>query len=185
MSRKQPKTILTDQSAAMAKAISEVFNESHHHLCVWHIYQNAAKNLSHVFNRSSQFASDFGTCVYEYEDEEEWLYAWNDMIEKDDLKGNKWLKDLFVVKEKWALVYGRHTFISDMMSTQRSESMNNVLKEYLKPSHSLLHFFEHYERLLEDRRYQELIADFKMMQITPMLLTNVKMLRHAAEIYAP
>ncbi|KAM1680395.1 hypothetical protein ACFX2K_038075 [Malus domestica] len=54
-------------------------------------------------------------------DEEEWLYAWNDMIEKYDLKGNKWLKDLFAVKEKWALVYGRHTFTADMMSTQRSE----------------------------------------------------------------
>ncbi|KAM3001139.1 hypothetical protein FF2_037465 [Malus domestica] len=71
-----------------------------------------------------------------------------------------------------------------MMSTQRSDSMNNVLKKYLKPSHSVLLFFEHYERLLEDKQYQELIADFKMMQTTPMLLTNVEMLRHAAEIYA-
>ncbi|KAM1884958.1 hypothetical protein ACFX14_037693 [Malus domestica] len=44
----------------------------------------------------------------ESKDEEEWLYAWNDMIEKYDLKGNKWLKDLFAVKEKWALSYGRH-----------------------------------------------------------------------------
>lgn len=55
MSRKQPKTILTNQPAAMAEAISKNFNESHHRLCVWHIYQNAATNLSHVFNRSSQF----------------------------------------------------------------------------------------------------------------------------------
>ncbi|KAM1683306.1 hypothetical protein ACFXTN_031488 [Malus domestica] len=182
---KQPKTILTYQFATMAKAISDVFKESHHRLCVWHIYQNAAKNMSHVFNRSNQFASDFCTCVYEYEDEEEWLYAWNAMIEKYDLKGNKWLKDLFVMKEKWALVYGRHTFTANMMTAQRTESMNNVLKKYLKPSYSLFHFFKHYERLLEDRRYQELITDFKMMQTTPMLLTNVEMLRHAAEIYAP
>ena len=34
MSGKQPKTILTDQSAAMAKAIAEVFDELNHHLCV-------------------------------------------------------------------------------------------------------------------------------------------------------
>ncbi|KAM1202449.1 hypothetical protein ACFX2J_018393 [Malus domestica] len=34
MSGKQPKTILIDQYAAMAKAISEVFNKSHHRLCV-------------------------------------------------------------------------------------------------------------------------------------------------------
>lgn len=52
MSRKQPTTILTDQSAAMAKAIVEVFPKSHHRLCVRHIYQNAAKHLSHVFHSS-------------------------------------------------------------------------------------------------------------------------------------
>ena len=34
MSRKEPKTILKDQFAAMAKAIAEVFDELNHHLCV-------------------------------------------------------------------------------------------------------------------------------------------------------
>ena len=34
MSGKQPKTILKDQFAAMAKAITEVFVELNHHLCV-------------------------------------------------------------------------------------------------------------------------------------------------------
>ena len=43
-------TILTDQSAGMAKAINEVFPKPNHHLCVWHIYQNIAKHLSHVFH---------------------------------------------------------------------------------------------------------------------------------------
>ena len=75
MSGKQQKTILTNQSAAMAKAIAEVFVESNHHLCVWHIYQNAAKKLSHVFHSSKQFTTDLGNCRYDYEDEDEWLVA--------------------------------------------------------------------------------------------------------------
>ncbi|XP_033136342.1 protein FAR1-RELATED SEQUENCE 5-like [Brassica rapa] len=50
MSGKQPRTILTDQSAAMANAIVKVFPETKHRLCVWHIYVNAAKNLSRVFH---------------------------------------------------------------------------------------------------------------------------------------
>lgn len=185
MSGKQPRTILTDQSAAMAKAISEVFPETHHRLCVWHIYQNAAKNLSHVFHISKQFAYDFGKCVYDHENEEKWLLAWNDMLQKYNLTSNIWLGDLFEERKKWALVYSRHTFTADMMSTQRSESMNNVLKKYLMPSHNLLRFFEHYERVLEDRRYEELIADFKMMQTSPILVTNAEMLQHAVDIYTP
>ncbi|CAN1131790.1 Protein FAR1-RELATED SEQUENCE 5 [Linum perenne] len=83
------------------------------------------------------------------------------------------------------MVYGRHMFTTDMMSTQRSESMNNVLKKYLKPKHNMLYFFEHYTRLVEDRRYKELLAEFKMRDTSPMLKVNVEMLRDAPMIYTP
>ena len=185
MSGKQPKTILTDQSAAMANAIVKVFPETKHSLCVWHIYLNAAKNLSHIFHGPDQFAMDFGKCVYDHEEEEDWLLAWSDMLNKHKLTENKWLKNLFEVKEKWAMVYGRHTFTADMVSTQRSESMNSILKRYLKSSFDLLTFFKHYERVLDDRRYKELVADFGMMHTSPVLVASVEMLQHAEEVYTP
>ncbi|RID47535.1 hypothetical protein BRARA_I04121 [Brassica rapa] len=185
MSGKQPKTILTDQSAAMANAIVKVFPETIHRLCVWHIYVNAAKNLSRVFHGPDQFAMDFGKCVYDHEEEEDWLLAWSDMLNKHKLTENKWLKNLFEVKEKWAMVYGRHTFTADMVSTQRSESMNSILKRYLKRNFDLLTFFKHYERVLDDRRYKELVADFGMMHTSPVLVVCVEMLQHAEEVYTP
>ncbi|CAN0924845.1 Protein FAR1-RELATED SEQUENCE 5 [Linum grandiflorum] len=181
--RKQPKTILTDQSAAMTKAIKEVFIKTNHRLCVWHIYQNAAKHLSHVFHGSKQFTSDFSSCVYDYEDEDEWLTAWNNILKKYNLENNEWLHGIFSEKEKWAMVYGRFMFIADMKSTQRSESMNNVLKKYLKPKHNMLYFFDHYSRLVEDRRYQELLAEFKMRDTRLLLKVDVDMLRHASRVY--
>ena len=91
------------------------------------------------------------------------------MLEKHGLAENKWLKDLFELREKWAKVYGRQTFTADMMSTQRSESMNNILKNYLKRGYNLLCFFEHYERVLDDRLFKELTADFSMMYTSPVL----------------
>uniref|UniRef100_A0A0D2ZVX2 Uncharacterized protein n=1 Tax=Brassica oleracea var. oleracea TaxID=109376 RepID=A0A0D2ZVX2_BRAOL len=185
MSGKQPQTILTDQCAAMANAIGKVFSETKHRLCVWHIYQNAAKRLSHVFHGPDQFASDFGKCVYDHENEVEWLSAWSEMLEKYGLTENKWLKNLFELREKWARVYGRQTFTADMMSTQRSESMNNILKKYLKRGHNLLRFFEHYERVLDDRRFKELTADFGMMHTSPVLSAPVEMLQHAVDVYTP
>ena len=111
----------------MARAIAEVFPESNHRLCVWHIYQNAAKHLSHVFHSFKEFTDDFSHCMYDYEDEDEWLLAWNNTLEKYGLTNNKWLGGIFDVKEKWAMVYSRHMFTADMKSTQHSESMNNVL----------------------------------------------------------
>ena len=148
---KQPKTIFTNQSAVMANAIEDVFPKSNHRLCVWHIYQNAAKRLHHIFNSSSQFQNDFSNCVYDFEGENEWIVAWNYMLETYDLTDNPWLREMFDVKEKWCMVYGQHMFTADMKSTQCSESMNGVLKKYLKPKHSLLQFFGHYSKVLSNK----------------------------------
>nr|XP_016514617.1 PREDICTED: protein FAR1-RELATED SEQUENCE 5-like [Nicotiana tabacum] len=48
MSGKTPKTLFTDQHAAMSKAISFAIPVVHHRLCVWHMEQNAAKHLNQV-----------------------------------------------------------------------------------------------------------------------------------------
>ncbi|KAL3523119.1 hypothetical protein ACH5RR_015953 [Cinchona calisaya] len=88
MSGQKPKTILTDQDVAMAKAFASKWPETQHRLCIWHIYQNAANHLN-----------------------------------------KEWLKRKFGIKKKWALVYGRQMFCADMATTQRSESMNRVLKK--------------------------------------------------------
>ena len=84
------------------------------------------------------------------------------MLEKYNLTNNKWFYGVFDLKEKWAMVYSRHMFTTDMKNTQRSESMNNVLKKYLKSKYNLLPFLGHYSRVLADKRYQELQVEFKM-----------------------
>ena len=39
------------------------------------------------------------------------------MLKEYGLTDNKWLCSIFDVKEKWAMVYGRHMFTADMKST--------------------------------------------------------------------
>ncbi|XP_062119244.1 protein FAR1-RELATED SEQUENCE 7-like [Humulus lupulus] len=163
---KKPKTILTDQNTAMANALESQWPETYHRLCIWHIYQNATKHLSSsVFKKFRQFATDFGDCIYEFEEEDEFIEAWKNMLERYNLKDNDWLERMFKLKEKWALVYGRDSFCANMTTTQRSESMNNVLKHYVSYQHSMLRFFQHFERLVDDRRYEESKADFKTTQL--------------------
>ncbi|KAG7585878.1 Zinc finger PMZ-type, partial [Arabidopsis thaliana x Arabidopsis arenosa] len=41
------------------------------------------------------------------------------------------------------------------------------------------------KRVLEDRRYKELVADFNMMHTSPVLCATVEMLQHAEEVYTP
>ncbi|XP_010269017.1 PREDICTED: protein FAR1-RELATED SEQUENCE 12-like [Nelumbo nucifera] len=184
MSGKQPITILTDKDAAITHAIEHVFPKTSHRFCIWHIYQNAANHLQIIFATSS-FQEDFRRCIYEYEEEGEFLRAWNDMLIKYDLKENVWLQELFEVKEKWALAYGRNHFCADIVSTQRSGSMNMSLKGYLKSTLDLFQIFNHFERVVADYRLKELEMDVKMSQSTPHLPFPIQMLRQAASIYTP
>jgi zinc finger SWIM domain-containing protein 3 len=66
MSSKHPSTIFTDQDAAMAAAIAFVLPNTSHRLCLWHIYLNAAKHLSHVIHEHpKEFLPAFKSCVHE------------------------------------------------------------------------------------------------------------------------
>ncbi|XP_055961887.1 protein FAR1-RELATED SEQUENCE 5-like [Mercurialis annua] len=133
----------------------------------------------------SSFKWLFETFLSAMSDEDEWLQAWNSMLNKYMLTDNKWCSGIFEVRKKWAMVYGRHMFTADMKSTQRSESMNNVLKKYLDAKNNFIHFFDNYDRLLSDKRYDELLIEFRMRERVPVLQANVEMLRHASKVYTP
>ncbi|SPT21134.1 unnamed protein product [Triticum aestivum] len=186
MSGKHPRTILTDEDAAMAKAISKVLPHSHHRLCVWHMNQNACKHLAGVVEEYKKFNADFQHCIYDIEEEEDFINEWNRMLERYGLRDNTWLQRLFEKREQWALVYGRNTFSAHMSTTQRSESMNNELKRYISIKYDMLTFFEHFERLVADKRFVEVKCDFKASQSTPKLKAEGSyVLRQAATTYTP
>ncbi|KAH7683678.1 zinc finger SWIM domain-containing protein 3 [Dioscorea alata] len=184
MRGKQPKTILTDQSMAITSSMSMAWPGTIQRLCLWHVYQNASKHLNHVFQGSKTFSKDFARCIYDYEDEEEFLAAWRMILEKYDLRNNEWLGKLFEDRDKWALPYRREIFCADIKSTLQNESLSNVLKKYLSPQLDLLSFFKHYERVVDEHRYAELQADFQASQSFPRIPPS-KMLRQAANLYTP
>ena len=157
--------------------------ETYHILCLWHIYQNALKNLNHLFKSQKTFNADCRSCIDDGEYEEEFISAWENMLEKYDLQENEWLQDLFKEREKWAMVYGRNTFSAGKKSTQLSESFNSLLKDYLKFDLDSVQFFKHFQRAVDDVCYNEVCANYDMSQKIPTLKVNVPLLRHARDIY--
>ncbi|XP_047333567.1 protein FAR1-RELATED SEQUENCE 5-like [Impatiens glandulifera] len=185
MGEKKPTTILTDQDAAIAKALVLRWPETHHRLCIWQIYQNATIHLSGVFLEFKEFAKSFASCIYDFDEEEDFIAAWNQMLTQYSLEENDWLRHMFLIREKWALVYGRHIFCADMTTTQRSESMNSIVKRYVTYKHKFLDFFNHFERLLEDRRYEELKIETQSKLSVPFLEFPIVILKQANSIYTP
>ncbi|KAG0467708.1 hypothetical protein HPP92_018700 [Vanilla planifolia] len=184
MHGKLPTTILTDESAVISSALAAVWPESMHRLCVWQIYHSCMKQLNHVFQSSKTFVKDFTKCIYNFEDEDEFLLGWRGLLDKYDLRSNDWISKLFEIRERWALAYGRHIFCADIKSTLQSESFSSELKKYLAPQYDLESFFHNYEKVLSECRYAELQADFHASQSFPRIPPS-KMLRQAASMYTP
>ncbi|XP_039133193.1 protein FAR1-RELATED SEQUENCE 5-like [Dioscorea cayenensis subsp. rotundata] len=183
MRGKQPITIFTDQDAAMAKAIAKVFPKTYHRICSWHLFQNALKHLGHAFRKSNKFGADFKSCMYDFEYDEDFINAWDSLLEKHKVRDDKWCMNIFEERIKWPMAYGRHAFSAGIRSTQLCESFNSRMKCYVKPRFNVLEFFTRFEKLLDDVRYQELESNYEMRHFKPPLKMNVPILRGARDVY--
>ena len=184
MCGKKPKTIFTDQDAAMAKAISLVMPDTYHCLCVWHIMQNAMKHLGHLFKEGSEFSKRFNACIFDYKTEEELFTHWEALLNDYDPLREGWLPSIFTLKEKWAKAYIKKVFSAGMRSTQLSESLNADLKNYLKVDLDIIQLFTHFERVLDDKRYKEWEAEYNCQHKLPRLkMKKAGMLVQASKLY--
>ncbi|KAL3506474.1 hypothetical protein ACH5RR_031856 [Cinchona calisaya] len=50
---------------------------------------NEANHLSGVFGEFKSFANDFSKCIYDFEEEEDFVEEWNKILDKYDLQDNK------------------------------------------------------------------------------------------------
>jgi hypothetical protein len=195
---KQPKTIYTDQDSAMGKAVKEVFVDAWHGLCTFHIMQNAVKHLVQlgkeesntspdhtveVSEKESSILTDFSACMYEYEDKATFEHAFNIMRTKTTKQS--WLDSIYKVKEKWVECYMQDVFTLGMRSTQLSESLNSDLKRHFKCDFDIIRFFKHFERLVQDKRNNELNAEFESRKKMPRIKMRTPMLIQTSKLYTP
>ncbi|KAM0893729.1 hypothetical protein ACQ4PT_024923 [Festuca glaucescens] len=168
----------------MAKAIEKVFPGTKHRLCLWHIYQNAAKHLSHVISNHPRFLVDFKRVVYLENSVAYFEQKWQELLVTYDLVENSWIQTLYGLREKWAAVYRNDSFSADMTSTQRSEGMNNVFKKQFRKKLCVSELLVEYEKCAASLRGNELDADSKSRKSKPVpFVRNLPMLKTAAESY--
>jgi zinc finger SWIM domain-containing protein 3 len=85
----------------MAGAIAYVFPNTSHRLCLWHIYLNAAKHLSHaIHEHHKKILPAFKRCVYEDRSEEYFQRKWNELLTDYKFEENSWLLNLYDLREK-------------------------------------------------------------------------------------
>jgi hypothetical protein len=161
-----PQTILTDNDLAMTDAIRSVLTDNHgtkHGLCIWHMLKNIKSNMtSKLGSNYNTFHSDLMKCLNHYIDRDEFEERWKDIMENGNyVEAKSYLEVLNQWRKRWAPAYLKDYFFADMSSTQRGESMNRLLKNFVDSKTTLTEFLAAFERALDHREEAEHVAAYK------------------------
>lgn len=183
MTGRLPVSITTDHDTIIQSAIMQVFPDTRHRFCKWHIFNKCQEKLSHVFLKYPHFEADFHKCVNLTDSVDEFESCWLSLVDKYGLRDHEWLQALYSSRRQWVPVYLRDTFFAEMSITQRSDSMNSYFDGYVNASTTLNQFVKLYEKALESRNEKEVKADYDTMNTLPLLRTPSPMEKQASELY--
>ncbi|XP_076930568.1 uncharacterized protein LOC143595439 [Bidens hawaiensis] len=97
---KQPQMVLTDQDATMKQAVSTVLTESTHKLCMWHVTNKIPVKGEMQVNE--EIRCHVNKLVWNvFIKPETFESRWHQLIDDFNLSENKWLKDMFAIRDRW------------------------------------------------------------------------------------
>ncbi|XP_044400061.1 protein FAR1-RELATED SEQUENCE 5 [Triticum aestivum] len=181
MHQNHPRSVITDGDHAMARAILQVWPNTDHRLCSWHIEQNMVRYL-----RNPKL-SDFRKLIYRAFEVDEFERGWLQfnkhygITEKDT-----WICRMYELRKKWSAAYTKGRYFLGMRSNQRSESLNSTLHVQLDRRMRLIDLLQHHEHCISVMRRNEAAMDAVASQTVPFTeLTADPLEKNASYIYTP
>jgi hypothetical protein len=139
----------------MEVAIEAVFPNITHRWCKWHVLRKAKESLGKHYHKKSDFRREFHKLVQDMLTIPEFEQQWADLVGRYFLQKNPFLTQIYEVRHRWAKPYFSGKFCAKQTSTQRSESANHMLKNYVPPGCPMNVFVKQYNKLQFDREQEE------------------------------
>jgi hypothetical protein len=179
MRNKHPKVVVTNGDEVMMEAIKHAFPDSCHRLCVWNLHKNACKNVE-----SSSFSEDFKKAIYSNFTPKEFEDFWIKMVVGHRIVGNEWVSKTYENRSLWATAYLRDKLFCRIQTTCHRETIDSIIKKYIRKKSSVFEFMHDFEETLRKYRNDELMADNKSLFSEPVLTTPLpEFEKDAAKIY--
>ncbi|XP_071700907.1 protein FAR1-RELATED SEQUENCE 11-like isoform X2 [Rutidosis leptorrhynchoides] len=183
--KKSSKTIITDQDKCMSEAIAIEMPTTKHSYCIWHITSKFSCWFTALLRTEYQnWCSDFYK-LYRMTSIEEFEDNWFLTVDKYNLQKNKHVQGLYELRKSWAPAYLRNYFFGGMTSTQRSESINGVIKRFVSSHTSLRDFVKQVDLVVEEMRSRQ-VHDNMLATLRPTSLkTKSPLEKQAHDVLTP
>ncbi|KAJ6415374.1 hypothetical protein OIU84_004214 [Salix udensis] len=178
-----PRVILTDQDNALKEAIQEVFPNSRHCFCLWHVFSKIPEKLSYVTRQHENFLLKFKKCILKSWSSEQFEKRWWKMVEIFNLRNDVWFQSLYEDRQRWIPVFMIDNCLAGMSTTQRSESINTLFDRYMQRKTTLKEFLEQQKTMLQEKFEEEAKADFETWHKQPGLKSPSPFGKQMASIY--
>ena len=150
--------MIGDQNPAMPVALKRVFPNTIHQLCLWHVQNRYMPFLNELYARVEEvdFKTRFQSIIHHPFTELEFETAWSMMLEEFHLHDNMTLNKMYGIRKDWVPAFFKNDYFGLMLSTQRSESMNKLVKSAHVDANTPLHqFAKQMMKLLHSRKMKE------------------------------
>ncbi|KAK1441311.1 hypothetical protein QVD17_07158 [Tagetes erecta] len=180
-----PLFIVTNQDAAMRRAVEDVLPTSRHRLCMWHIWDKLTSKVGLTLCNTTDFKKRLARIVWtdaitpaEFEKE------WHAILSDFDLTAHSWLIEIYKIREDWIPAYYRRENLSGLMrTTSRSESENSFFSQFFNLESTLFEFIGHFEAAMECQRYKHRKNDHETRYFTPDIWSSLILEKQAVKIF--
>uniref|UniRef100_K3ZBY4 Protein FAR1-RELATED SEQUENCE n=1 Tax=Setaria italica TaxID=4555 RepID=K3ZBY4_SETIT len=125
---RDPRCILTDQDSSMAAAIKKVFKQTQHRLCRWHMLKKYKAELKKLYKIHDGLKIELITVINHPLTPTEFEFAWNELVDEYGIREDDTIQGLWESRKLWVAAYFKPLYCGRMTSTQRSESVNKMIK---------------------------------------------------------
>jgi hypothetical protein len=136
MNAKKPKIIMTDQDAAVKKAISNFMPDVMHGLCIWHIMKNLLEKCGSFMSQKHKEGMEkkLNELVYDSLSIAEFECGWQQMVKDFDATKNDHLINLYNLRKMWFLYISKTNSIYSFILLQevRSQILISRIMSYQK-----------------------------------------------------
>ncbi|XVE94278.1 hypothetical protein REPUB_Repub01dG0267700 [Reevesia pubescens] len=178
-----PKVILTDHDKALKEAVVEVFPDSRHCFCLWHIVSKIPEKLSYMKGQHENFMTKFDECIFKSYTDEQFEKKWWELVDGFNLRNDIFFQSLYEDRQQWVPTYMRGIFFAGISTVQRSNSVSSLFDKYLQRKTMLKEFLDQYKTILREKSEEEAKADFETWHKPPGLKSPSLFEKQMAPLY--